>query len=96
MAAFEYPFNSNGTPVSFPIPGTAVTGIDEAGTLTVTTLRLADNITVVIDAVKTQAQIAEAMLTYLNARNYGRSSGIVVAAGDAQLAAVTTVVAAAD
>lgn len=75
MADFEYAFASSGTPNSFSIPGTGVTGIDEAGTLTPKAIRLAPNMTVVITGTYTLAEIAQAMLDYLRPRGYGRESG---------------------
>jgi hypothetical protein len=98
MADFEYAFASAGTPNSFPIPGTGVTGIDEAGTLTPKVIRLAPNMTVVITGTYTLAEIAQAMLDYLRPRGYARQDGggAVPVTYDKQEAPTLTEVVAAD
>jgi hypothetical protein len=98
MADFEYPITSAGTPNSFPIPGTALVGIDEAGTLTPVVVRLEANMTLVMDAAKTQAEIADAMLRYLRSRGYGNpgAGGVKANTYDGQEEPALTAVAAAD
>jgi hypothetical protein len=74
MADFEYAFASSGTPNSFAIDDSGITGIDEAGTITPTTIKLAANIHVLLTATKTKAEIAQAMLDWLRPRGYAQES----------------------
>lgn len=98
MADFEYAFASAGTPTSFTIPNTGITGIDEAGTLTPKAILLGDNVTVLITATKTQAEIAALMLSYLRPRGYAQDGpgSPNALAYDGQLTLAETNVAAAD
>lgn len=73
MADFEYAFASSGTPNSFTIDDSGITGIDEAGTITPKTIKLAPNIHVLLTATKTVDELAQAMLARLLPRGYGRS-----------------------
>lgn len=69
MADFEYAFASSGTPTSFPISGTAITGIDEAGTLTPKIVRLGASATLLLTAAYTDAELVALMQTFI--RRYG-------------------------
>ena len=73
MADFEYAFASSGTPTSFTIDDSGITGVDEAGTITPKTLKLAANVHVLLTATKTVDELAQAMLDWLKPRGYGRS-----------------------
>lgn len=97
MADFEYAFASAGTPTSFPIGDSGVTGIDEAGTITPKAVRLADNIHVLLTAAKTDAEITAAMLQFV--RRYGaghEGAGGFPTQATLQVALTETSVAAAD
>lgn len=65
MADFEYAFTSSGTPNSFTIDDSGITGIDEAGTITPKTIKLAPSIHVLLTATKTVDELAQAMLAWL-------------------------------
>jgi hypothetical protein len=69
MADFEYAFASSGTPTSFPISGTAITGIDEAGTLTPKIVRLGPSATLLLTTAYTDAELVTLMLAFI--RRYG-------------------------
>jgi hypothetical protein len=69
VADFEYAFASEGTPTSFPIGDSAVTGIDEAGTLTPVVVNLGENVNLLLTAVKTDAELVALMLAFI--RRYG-------------------------
>ena len=71
MADFEYAFASSGTPTSFPIGKTGVTGIDEAGTLTPKIIRLSNTVNVVMVGGETDAQIVALMQSFLQTLGYG-------------------------
>ena len=73
MADFEYAFTSSGTPTSFSIPNSGITGIDEAGTITPKTINLGANIDVLLTATKTDAEIVAAMQEFI--RRAGYSTG---------------------
>lgn len=98
MADFEYAFASSGTPTSFPISGTSVTGIDEAGTLTPKIVRLAAGATVVLTAAFTDAELVALFQRYaarLGVKTDG-SSGGGAAQGSGQETPTETEVPAAD
>lgn len=61
MADFEYAFASAGTPTSFPISGTSITGIDEAGTLTPKIVRLSPGATLLLTTAHTDAALVALM-----------------------------------
>ena len=65
MADFEYAFASAGTPTSFTIPRSGITGIDEAGTITPKVINLGPNVDVLLTATKTDAEIAALMQAWL-------------------------------
>lgn len=69
MAAFEYAFASDGTPTSFPIGASGVTGIDEAGTITPKAFELGANVTVLLTATKTDAELVTLMKAFI--QRYG-------------------------
>ena len=69
MADFEYAFASSGTPTSFTIPRSGITGIDEAGTLTPKAVNPAPDIVVLLTATKTDAEIVSAMQDFI--KRYG-------------------------
>lgn len=69
MANFEYAFASEGTPTSFPIGDSGVTGVDEAGTLTPKTIKLDANVHVLLTATKTDAELRTAMEAFI--KRYG-------------------------
>jgi hypothetical protein len=77
MADFEYAFASSGTPTSFPISGTSVTGIDEAGTLTPKIVRLAAGVTVLMTTATTDAGLVALFTAFC--QRYG--SGVQSAGG---------------
>ena len=72
MANFEYPFASAGTPTSFPVSGTSVTGIDEAGTLTPKIVRLGPGVTILITTDTTDAELVTLMRTFMGRFGGGR------------------------
>lgn len=65
MADFEYAFTSAGTPTSFTIGDSGVTGIDEAGTLTPKLVKLGANVHVLLTAVKTDAELRALMEAFI-------------------------------
>jgi len=65
MADFEYAFASAGTPTSFPIGNSGVTGIDEAGTLTPVVVTLGADVNLLITATKTDAELVALMQTFI-------------------------------
>lgn len=69
MADFEYAFASEGTPTSFPIGDSGVTGIDEAGTLTPKLVKLGANVHLLLTATKTDAELRSLMEDFI--RRYG-------------------------
>ncbi|MCC7017976.1 MAG: hypothetical protein IT564_12330 [Rhodospirillales bacterium] len=73
MADFEYPFTSAGTPNSFPIPNAAgVVGIDSTGLLTPASFGIGPDMTVLLTATKTDAEVAAAMHAWLT--RYGNKT----------------------
>jgi hypothetical protein len=69
MADFEYAFASTGTPNSFAIGKTGLTGIDEAGTITPKIVRLDATTNVVMAAAKTDAELVALMQAFI--KRYG-------------------------
>lgn len=69
MANFEYAFASSGTPTSFPIGDSNVTGIDEAGTITPKCVKLGANVHVLLTATKTDAELVTLMREFM--QRYG-------------------------
>lgn len=65
MPDFEYPFTSAGTPNSFTIPGVALTGIDEAGTLTPKTVQIGPGVTLVMTTATTDAVLVTQLRQWL-------------------------------
>lgn len=65
MADFEYAFAATGSPVSFPIGASGVTGIDPTGALTPTVIDLGANVTLLMTAAKTDAEIVALMRAWL-------------------------------
>jgi hypothetical protein len=97
MADFEYAFASSGTPTSFPIGDSGVTGIDEAGTITPKAIKLGDNVHVLLTATKTDAEIVELMRAF--GSRYGafhEGAGGAPAQATLQVALTETEVVAAD
>ena len=74
MAAFEYAFTSDGTPNSFPIGKTGITGIDEVGGLTPKVVRLSATANVVFVGGETNAQLVALMQAFIQ-RYGGNTSG---------------------
>ena len=70
MPDFEYAFSSSGTPTSFTIPRSGITGIDEAGTITPKVIGLGPNIDVLLTATKTDAEVVAAMQAFLRRMGY--------------------------
>lgn len=98
MADFEYAFTSSGTPTSFPITGTSVTGIDEAGTLTPKIVRMGPGATLLLTTAYTDAELAVFMRGWLDRHGYendGDAGGPPVQ-GSAQETPTETEVGAAD
>lgn len=97
MANFEYPFTSSGTPHSFAVGASGITGIDEAGTITPVVFELGANVTVLPTAVKTDAELVALMNTFIQRYGSGRSSaGGFPTQATLQRAPALTEVAAAD
>jgi hypothetical protein len=98
VADFEYPFASTGTPTSFPIGSTGITGIDEAGTLTPVVIPLGPSVAVLMTATATNAELAAMMLGWLHPRGYARegAGGVKVITNDGAINPAETNVAAAD
>ena len=71
MADFEYAFASSGTPTSFTIGKTGITGIDEAGTLTPKIIRLSSSVNVLTTGGETDASIVALMKSFLQRHNEG-------------------------
>ena len=65
MADFEYAFASSGTPTSFTIGKTGITGIDEAGTLTPKIIRLSASVNVLFTGGETDAAIVALMKSFI-------------------------------
>lgn len=57
MANFEYPFTSSGTPTSFAVGDSGITGVDEAGTITPKVVKLGANVHLLLTAAKTDAEL---------------------------------------
>ena len=74
MADFEYAFSATGSPVSFPIGNTGVTGVDPTGALTPSVIDLGANVALLCTAVKTDAEIVALMQAWL-ARHGGFHEG---------------------
>lgn len=98
MADFEYAFASSGTPTSFPITGTSITGIDESGLLTPKIIGLGPSVTILMTATQTDAQVAALMQAWLNRQGYSTNgaAGGFVAQTTVQIAPTETSVSAAD
>jgi len=98
VADFEYAFASNGTPNSFPIGNSGITGIDEAGTITPVVVGIGANIDVLLTAVKTDAEVVAAMQGFIRRSGYGVSgaAGGQPAQGSIQIAPTLTEVPAAN
>lgn len=99
MADFEYSFTSSGTPNSFPIPNAGgVVGIDSTGLLAPKSFGIGPDMTLLLTATKTDAEVAAAMHTWL--ARYGNKTdggaGGQPAQGSLQVACTLTEVAAAD
>jgi hypothetical protein len=97
MADFEYAFASEGTPTSFPIGASGITGIDEAGTVTPKTIELGANVTVLLTATKTDAELVALMTRFIQRYGGGRdSAGGFPTQETLQVASTETSVGAAD
>lgn len=98
MAAFEYAFASDGTPNSFPIGRSGITGIDEAGTITPVVIGIGTDIEVLLTAVKTNAEVVAAMQDFIRRSGFGVTGGAggQPAQGSIQIAPTLTEVPAAD
>jgi hypothetical protein len=97
MADFEYAFASAGTPTSFPISGTSITGIDEAGTLTPKIVRLGGSATLLLTATKTDAELVALMSAFIQRYGAGHAdAGGFPAQATLQETPAETSVAAAD
>lgn len=73
MADFEYAFTSAGTPNSFAVGASGITGIDEAGTITPVVIDLGANVTLLLTATKTDAEIVALMTSFI--QRYGAGHG---------------------
>ena len=69
MANFEYAFTSAGTPTSFSVGDSGITGVDEAGTITPVVVKLGTNVHVLLTAVKTNAELVALMQAFI--QRYG-------------------------
>lgn len=97
MADFEYVFASSGTPTSFPIGASGITGIDEAGTVTPKTIELGANVTVLLTAAKTDAELVALMRSFIQRYGAGHDGpGGYPTQGTLQVAATETEVDSAD
>lgn len=97
MANFEYPFASSGTPNSFTIPGTSVTGIDEAGTLTPKAIQLGTGVTILITTATTDAALVTLLRQWLQRHDgFHEGAGGFRTQATLQVAPTLTEVAAAD
>lgn len=97
MADFEYAFASAGTPTSFPVGASGVTGIDEAGTITPKTFELGANVTVLLTATKTDAELVALMKAFIQRYGDGHDgAGGYPTQATLQAAAAETEVGAAD
>lgn len=97
MADFEYAFASAGTPTSFAIGASGVTGVDEAGTITPKVFELGANVTVLLTATKTDAEIVALMKSFIQRYGDGHDgAGGFPTQGTLQTAPALTNVGAAD
>ena len=97
MADFEYPFTSAGTPTSFPISGTSVTGIDEAGTLTPKIIRVGPGVTILITTATTDAAMVTLLRAWLQRHDgFHEGAGGFPTQATLQVAPTETAVGAAD
>lgn len=71
MADFEYAFTSSGTPTSFTVGASGITGVDEAGTITPSVIDLGANVTLLITATKTDAELVALMQTFIQRHSAG-------------------------
>lgn len=74
MANFEYAFASSGTPTSFSVGDSGITGVDEAGTITPTVVKLGANVHLLLTATKTDAELVTLMQEFMQRYGAGRSS----------------------
>ncbi len=97
MANFEYAFASSGTPNSFAVGASGITGVDEAGTLTPVVFELGTNVTVLLTAVKTNAELVALMQAFIARYGAGHEgAGGYKAQATLQRAPALTTVGAAD
>ena len=97
MADFEYAFASAGTPTSFPIGASGITGIDEAGTVTPKTVELGANVTGLLTATKTDAELVALMKAFIQRYGDGHDgAGGFPTQATVQIASTETSVGAAD
>ncbi len=97
MADFEYPFTSAGTPNSFPVGESAIVGIDSTGLLAPVTIELGANVTLLLTAAKTDAELVALMQDFI--RRYGAGhdgAGGFPTQATKQITSTLTEVAAAD
>jgi hypothetical protein len=97
MADFEYAFAATGSPVSFPIGNSGVTGIDPTGALTPTFVDIGANVTVLMTAAKTDAELVALMKAFIQRYGDGHDgAGGFPTQATMQVAATETAVEAAD
>jgi len=97
MADFEYAFASAGTPNSFPIGASAVVGIDSTGLLAPKTVELGANVTLLLTATKTDAELVALMQDFIRRHGAGHEgAGGFPTQGTKQVTSTLTEVAAAD
>ena len=97
MADFEYAFTATGSPTSFPIGASGATGIDPTGALTPKVIDLGANVTVLLTAAKTDAEVVALMEAFIRRFDAGHEgAGGFPTQATLQVAPTETAVGAAD